>query len=138
MPPAPRSPSAAARVVYAGIVASTLIITGGALTTSLTLGTATTAAGLFDWVALISGSAAFVTGFQPRKRLTLPGGGRTAEEWWGDNGGRVLLVWGLLELTAVAGAVVVFATGHLTAFVALAVLGLAGLGTLSPGRVHGR
>ena len=137
MPPAPRSPSSAARVVYAGIIASTLIISVGALIVSLALGTATTAAGLPDWVALISGSAAFVIGFQQRKRLSRPHGADSAEEWWGENGGRALLIWGLLELTAVAGAAVVFATGHLTAFVGLAVLGLAGLGTLSPGRVQG-
>ena len=104
---------------------------------SLALGTATTAAGLPDWVALSSGSVAFVTGFQLRKRLSRPRSVGSAEEWWGENGGRALLIWGLLELTAVAGATVVFATGHLTAFVALAVLGLAGLGTLSPGRVQG-
>ncbi len=137
MAPGPRSPSSAARVVYAGIVASTLIISGGALATSVALGTATTAAGLFDWLALLSGSAAFITGFQQRKRLTRAGGGRSAEEWWGDNSGRVLLIWGLLELTAVVGAAVVFATGHLTAFAALAALALAGLGTMSPARVRG-
>lgn len=138
MAPGPRPASSAARVVYAGIVASTLIISLGALATSFTLGTATTAAGLFDAVALLAGSAAFVAGFQQRRRLTRAGAGRSAEEWWGENAGRVLLMWGLLELTAVTGAVVVFATGHLTAFVALAVLALAGLGTLSPGRVTGR
>ena len=133
----PRTASSAARVVYAGIVASTLIISVGALATSFTLGTATTAASLFDAIALLGGAAAFLAGFRQRKRLTRAGGGRSAEEWWGENAGRVLLIWGLLELTAVAGAVVVFATGHLTAFVALAVLALAGLGTLSPGRVRG-
>ena len=138
MPTVPRSHFSAARIVYAGIVASTLIITGGALTMSLTLGTATTAAGLPDGAALIFGSATFVAGFRQRARLSQPVGGGSAEAWWGENTGRVLLIWGLMELTAVAGAVVAFATGHLTAFVALAVLGLAGLGTLSPGQVGGQ
>lgn len=136
MPPTPRSPSSAARVVFAGIVASTLIITAGALTMSLALGTATTAAGLPDGAALVAGSVAFVAGIQQRNRLG-QAGNRSAEDWWGENSGRVLLVWGLFELTAVAGAAVVFATGHLTAFVALAVLGLAGLFTLPPGRAPG-
>ncbi len=103
---------------------------------SLALGTATIAAGLPDGAALVAGSVAFVAGIQQRNRLG-QAGNRSAEDWWGENSGRVLLVWGLFELTAVAGAAVVFATGHLTAFVALAVLGLAGLFTLPPGRAPG-
>jgi hypothetical protein len=133
--PAPRSPSSAARIVYAGIVASTSIITVGALTTSLVLGTATAAAGLPDGLALVAGAAAFLAGIRSRKRLRPSGSGDTGDQWWNENGGRVLLIWGLMELTAVTGAVVVFATGHLTAFAALAVLGLAGLASLSPRRV---
>jgi hypothetical protein len=135
VPSAPRSASSAARVVYVGIVASTLIICIGGLTLSLTLGTATSAAGLLDWLALGSGAVAFLTAFRQRSKLSRLGEGGSAAEWWSDNAGKVLLIWGLLELTAIAGAVVVFATGHLTAFAALAALSLAGLGTLSPGRL---
>ena len=135
VPSAPRSASSAARVVYLGIVASTLIISIGGLTLSLTLGTATSAAGLLDWLALGVGAVAFLTGFSRRNKLSRLREGGSAEEWWIENAGKVLLIWGLLELTAVAGAVVVFASGHLTAFAALAALSLAGLGTLSPGRM---
>lgn len=135
MAPAPRSPSSAARIVFIGIVASTSIITIGALTTSLVLGTATAAAGLPDGVALVAGAGAFVAGIQQRKRLRPSGSGESIDQWWNVNGGRLVLIWGLMELTAVSGAVVVFATGHLTAFAALTVLGLAGLASLSPRRV---
>ena len=138
MPSAPRSHTSAARIVYAGIVASTLIIIVGALTLSLTLGNATAAAGLADGVALVFGAATFSWGFRLRARLRQPTARESVDDWWNANTGRVLLMWGLMELTAIAGAVVTFATGHLTAFVALAVLGLAGLGTLAPGRVAGR
>jgi hypothetical protein len=137
VPPATRSPSSAARVLYAGVIASTLIISVGALATSITLGTATPVTGWPDWVALVVGSGSFVAGMQRRKGLNRPAGGQTADQWWGENAGRVLTIWGLLEFAAIAGALVVFATGHLTVFVALAVLALAALLTLTPGRVAG-
>jgi hypothetical protein len=124
-------------VLYAGIVASTLIISAGALAMSITLGTATPVTGWPDWVALVVGSGSFVAGMQRRKGLSRRGAGQTADQWWGENAGGVLTIWGLLELAAIAGALVVFATGHLTVFVALAVLALAALLTLTPGRVAG-
>ena len=88
-----------------------------------------------DAVAFLLGLAVFVVGMRIRQRLGERRGGQTREEWWAANAGRVLLLWGLLELGAMAGAVLLFATGHLPVFAVLALAALAGLMASSPGRL---
>ena len=134
MPPAERAPSSSARVVYAGIVASTLIVTIGALVVSMSLKSASGSMGAPDAVVFLLGLGVFVAGTKIRQRLGERRGGRSREEWWAANAGRVLLLWGLMELAAMAGAALLFATGHLPVFVMLALAALAGLATSSPGR----
>jgi len=135
VPQAGRAPSSSARVVYAGIVASPLIVTVGALVVSMSLNSASGKLGAPDAVAFLLGLAVFVVGMRIRQRLGERRGGQTREEWWAANAGRVLLLWGLLELGAMAGAVLLFATGHLPVFAVLALAALAGLMASSPGRL---
>jgi len=134
VPPAERASSSSARVVYAGIVASTLIVTIGALVVSMSLKSASGSLGAPDAVVFLLGLGVFVAGTKIRQRLGERRGGRSREEWWTANAGRVLLLWGLMELAAMAGAALLFATDHLPVFVVLALAALAGLATSSPGR----
>lgn len=134
MPQAERTPSSSARVVYAGIVASTLIVTIGALVVSMSLKSASGSLGAPDAVAFLLGLGVILAGTKIRLRLGESKRGQSREEWWTAHAGRVLLLWGLMELTAMAGAVLLFATGHLLVFVVLALAALAGLATSSPGR----
>ena len=134
MPQAGRAPSSSARVVYAGIVASTLIVTLGALVVSTSLKSASGSLGAPDAVAFLLGLGVFLAGTKIRQRLGERRGGQSREEWWTAHAGRVLLLWGLMETAAMAGAVLLFATGHLSVFVVLSLAALAGLATSSPGR----
>ncbi|HEU5217981.1 MAG TPA: hypothetical protein VFU23_04940 [Gemmatimonadales bacterium] len=135
MPAEARSSTSAARVVYAGIVASTLISTGGALATSLTLGTASTMVDLSDWLGLAAGLGAIGAGFRQRRVLTGAAAPGPLETWWSEHAGRVLLMWGLLELGGLFGAVLLFATGHLPAYAVLTALALVGIVLTPPGRI---
>ena len=135
MPQAQRAPSSSARVVYAGIVASTLIVSLGALVVSMSLDSASGRLGPPDAAAFLLGLGVFVAGMRIRQRLGERRGGQSREEWWTAHAGRVLLLWGLMELAAMAGAALLFATGHLPVFVVLALAALAGLATSSPGRL---
>ena len=134
MPQAERAPSSSARVVYAGIVASTLIVSLGALVVSMSLKSFSTGIGLGDLAALLVGFGAFGAVVRRLQRLGGRRTGQSRDEWWGENAGRVLLVWGLWELGAMAGAALLFATGHYPIFTVLALAALAGLATSSPGR----
>ncbi len=135
MPQAKRAPSSSARVVYAGIVASTLIVSLGALVVSMSLKSLTTRIGLGDLAALLVGFGAFAAVVRRLQRLGGRRTGQSRESWWGENAGRMVLVWGLWELGALAGAALVFATGHYPIFTVLALAALAGLATSSPGRL---
>ena len=135
MPPAARSPSSAARVVYAGILASTLIVSSGALVVSLSLGSMTAALAPLDAVVFLVGMGALLAAFRQRQRLGGSTRGETVESWWGENGGKALLVWGLLELGALIGAMLIFATGRFPIYAVLATVALSGLVVSSPGRL---
>lgn len=137
MPPAQRAPSSAARVVYAGIFASTIIINLGALVVSLSLRASVTAVSAPDLVVLLAGLGALLAGIRLRHRLGGRRSGQTREEWWGENAGRALMLWGLLELCALPGAVLMFATGHVTIFAGLTAMAVASLAMCAPGRLTG-
>lgn len=122
-------------MVYAGIVASTTIITLGAFITSRTLGAMTGDIGRLDALVFLAGLGALGAGFRRRARLVNHDAGRVPELWWGENAGRVLVVWVLMELGGVIGAVLLFATGRAPVSAILAVLALAGLALSSPGRL---
>ncbi len=134
MSSAPRPPFSAARIVYAGIVASTSIITLGALTTTFALGTATTAVGVPDAVALVAGAAAFIAGIGRGRAVGRPRSDQLTDQWWHEQAGAMLVAWGLMELTAIIGAITTFTTGRLTGFAALAAVGLTGLVAFYPRR----
>jgi hypothetical protein len=133
---APRSPASAARIVYIGLLASTIIISGGALAVSLSLGTVTSGTGSIDWIALVVGLGILGIVLQRRQRLEAQSAGGWADAWWQANSGAALVLWALLEFTSTIGSVVLFATGHIVVFVVLVFLALSGLLLLSPGRLH--
>ena len=121
-------------MVYIGIVASTLIITIGAFVVRMSLKSLSTGIGVGDLAALLVGFGAFGAVVRHMQRLGGRRPGESREDWWGENAGRMVLVWGLWELGAMAGAVLLFATGHYPFFTVLALAALAGLATSSPGR----
>lgn len=133
-----RAPFSAARVVYAGIFASTIIVSAGALVVKGTLGTLGWSMDLLDYVAIVAGSTAVVLANRLRQAIGGRRSGQSADDWWGENAGKALLVWAILELAALVGAIVLFATGHVTVFTVLVTLVLAGLVLTSPGRLSGQ
>ncbi len=49
------------------------------------------------------------------------------DAWWQEHLGRAVLIWSVLELPAIVGAITLFATRHLPGFLALGAVALAGL-----------
>lgn len=130
-----RAPSSAARVVYAGIFTSTIIVSAGALVVRGTLGPLGWSMDLLDYVAIVAGSTALALAGRLRQAIGGRRSGQEADDWWGENAGKALLVWAVLEGAALAGAIVLFATGHVTVLAVLVPLVLAGLVLTSPGRL---
>lgn len=124
-------------MVYAGIMASTTIVTLGAFVVSKSLGSMSYSVAVPDSAVFVVGLGVLIAGLRQRRRLDGPLRGGTAEQWWVENAGRALLLWGLLELGALIGAGLLFATGHLPVYAVLAGLALAGLVLSSPGRLAG-
>jgi hypothetical protein len=135
---AARAPFSAARVVYAGLFTSTIIVSVGALVVKATLAPLSGAMDLIDYVGIVIGNAALVFAYRLRQGIAARSGGQSTDEWWGENAGKALLVWGVLEAAALSGAIVLFLTGHVTVFAIVAVLALAGLVLTSPGRLSGK
>lgn len=134
MPAAPRSPASAATAVYTGIVASTVIISAGAVVVSQSLGTGGNGFGIADAVALFLGLG--VLAFLIVRRAALPpNGSGAADAWWQANMGACVVLWSLGELPAVIGATLLFAGGHTPAAAVLIGLGIATLVLLTPGRL---
>lgn len=132
---AARAPSSAARVVYAGIFTSTIIVSAGALVVRGTLGPLGWSMDLLDYLAIVAGSTALVFAGRLRQAIGCRRSGQQAEAWWGENAGKALLLWAVLEGAALAGAIVVFATGHVAVYTVLVTFVLAGLVLTSPGRL---
>lgn len=132
---AARAPSSAARVVYAGIFASTIIVSAGALVVRGTLGPLGWSMHLLDYVAIVAGSTALALAGRRRQAIGGRRSGQTDDDWWDANAGKAMLVWAVLEGAALAGAIVLFATGHVTVFAVLVTLVLSGLVLTSPGRL---
>lgn len=137
MPSGPRPPSSAARAIFAGIIASTTIVTSGAFVVSLSLHTTSRAVGPLDGVALFLGLVILWVVRMRWSGLPARRADESADGWWRENAGAALLLWALLELAAMLGAVTLFATGHLIVFAVLAMLVLTGFVVLTPGRLSG-
>lgn len=134
MPAAPRSPASAATAVYIGIVASTVIISAGAIVVSQSLHTGGTGFSLVDAIGLFVGLGPLA--FAGFRRATLPPrGSQTADAWWQTNMGTCLVLWSVGEMPAVIGAILLFLGGHTAAGGILIALALAALTLLSPGRL---
>ncbi len=122
--------------MYAGIFASTIIVTVGALVVRKSLGSMSYGVGRFDWMVFVAGLGALIFAYRQRQRFG-DGHSHQAEQWWGDHSGQALLVWGLLEVGALIGAVLLFSTGRFPVYAVLAGLALAGLVLTSPSRLAG-
>lgn len=137
MPPSPPALSAAARTLHAFLVASTLIVSSGAFIVTRSMRPLSGGAAPIDWMALlVSGSALWIV-LLLRSRIPGPTGSLSLEDWWREHLGRCVMIWALLELPAVLGAVALFATGHYWIFGLLVFLALGGLLTASPARLAG-
>ena len=136
--PAALPPSArAAATIYVALISSTLIIVIGAAVVGRSLARFSLALGSIDAAAIVAGCGALAMVAVLRIRLRPRAGSETPDAWWRANLGRVLPLWVLLELPALLGAVVLFATGHALPLLGLAILSLGGFVVLSPGRVAG-
>ena len=138
MPPQPASSAAAARTIYAFLIASTAIVSTGAYVVHRTVAPPV-APGVspLEYVALLLGLSAVTLVLLIRSRFPVRTDGLPADEWWRANTGRAVLVWALLESPALIGSAALFATGHLAIYGALVLLALAGLGTFTPSRLEG-
>lgn len=133
LPPSAR----AAATIYVALISSTLIIVIGAAVVGRSLARFSLALGAVDAAAIVAGCGALALVAVLRTRLRPRAGSETPDAWWRANLGRVLPLWVLLELPALLGAVVLFATGHALPLLGLALLSLGGFAVLSPGRVLG-
>ena len=75
--------------------------------------------------------------FLVRQRLPGRGSSQSLDDWWGQHLGRAMLIWALLEMPAVLGAITLLATRHMPAFAGLGLLALAGLTMARPARLAG-
>jgi hypothetical protein len=138
VPAQPAGPAAAARTIYAFLIASTAIVSIGAYVVHRALAApATGGMSPFEYVALLLGLSDLMLVLVIRSRLPVRAEGMPADEWWRTNTGRAVLVWALLESPALIGSVALFATGHLGAYAALVFFALAGLATFTPARLAG-
>ncbi len=123
-----------ARTFHAFILASTCIVLAGAFVVTRSTGTVTTSLGTLDAVALFTGLSSFTIASVVRQRL--PGtGGAGPDAWWQEHLGRAVLIWSVLEMPAIVGAMTLFATRHTPAFVALGLVAIASLVRLRPSRL---
>lgn len=135
MPGQAPAPATAARTVYAFLIASTIIVASGALIARRSLRGLSTGFGPLDAAGLACGVSALVIVALLASRLPRRPAGQTVDDWWRAHTGRAVLLWSLLELPAMIGAVTLFATGHLVAYLLLAVLALGGLAVTGPARL---
>ena len=138
MPTRPVGPAAAARTIYAFLIASTAIVSIGAYVVHRTLA-APAGGGIspLEYVALLLGLSDLMLVVVIRRGFPVRSDGTPPDEWWRVNTGRAVLVWALLEAPALIGSATLFATGHQGAYAALVLLALAGLGTFTPARLAG-
>jgi len=137
MPSPPVPPVRSARTIHAFLIASTLIVSIGALVASRSTGALRGEAATIDYVGAGIGLAAALLLGALRRRLPARSAEQNADDWWRLQIGRAVLLWGLLELLAVLGAAALLFTGHAIGFAVLALLALGGLLVLSPARLAG-
>jgi len=107
-----------ARIVYLALLASVLLFTAVA-----TLAQVPQAAGLpagSVYSPFVVGAAVFAGALICRRHISRPARGVTEEEWWRANLSRAILIWGLLEVGALFGAVLFFGSRN---YLPLAVTG---------------
>ena len=85
-------------------------------------------------VALVVGISALAMAHLIRRRFTSRGPA-SAEQWRTPEVGWAALLWSLLELPAVIGAITLMATRHLPVFAGLAILSVGGLVLYRPSRL---
>jgi hypothetical protein len=124
-----------ARTLHAFLVASTLIVIAGALVVTRTTGTLGTGFGLLDGIAVMMGLSALAISSLVRQRLPGRPTGPGEDDWWRENLGRALVVWGLLELTGAVGAVTLIVTRQLPGYGLLGVLSIGLLLQTRPARL---
>lgn len=136
MPPRP-APSArsTARTLHSFLIASTLIVSAGAAVAARSTGQLRTGLSPIDWPGVLLALAALPLYLALRRRLPARRAAEAPDAWWQAYLGRAVLLWALLELAAMVGAVTLLATGSSVGFAALAVLAFGGLLTCSPARL---
>jgi len=97
-------------------------------------GTVAMAMGTLDSAALMTGLSSFAIASLVRQRL--PGGSAEVETWWQEHLGRAVLIWSVLEMPAIVGAISLFATRHVPAFLALGAVSVASLVRTRPARLR--
>lgn len=134
--PAP-GPAASARTLHAFLIASTLIVCVGALVATRSTGPFASGLAPIELAALLIGISLLAFVYLMRSRMLPRASGQSDDDWWRLHLGKALLLWSLLEFSALVGAVALFATRHLVGFALLAVLALGGLLSVSPARLAG-
>ncbi len=114
-----------------------LIVAGGAFVVTRTLGPLAGGIAPLEVAFLVAGAGLLllVTRFQNRSPVRAVG--EPEEEWYRAALSRAILVWSLLELVALFGAVSLFLTRGLAAFLVLFAAALTGFVLLRPGRLAG-
>ena len=135
MPSRPASPSRFARTLYAFFIASTLIVSVGAFVTVRGTAALRSELAAIDYVAALVGLGAVLLLDWLRRRTPERRADQSPDDWWRLSMGQAVLLWGLLDLVAMLGAIELFLTGHVIGFGILAAVALGGLLTLSPGRL---
>jgi hypothetical protein len=139
MPSRPAPPaSSAARTLHSFLIASTLIVSIGAFVAARSSGPLRSGIAPLDYLALVLGAAALLGIPRLRERLPPRAAGQSVDEWWAGQLGRAVLLWALLEFSAMLGAATLLITRQPWGSTALAGLAIAGLLWFSPTRLAGR
>ena len=134
--PAP-GPAASARTLHAFLIASTLIVSVGALVAVRSAGPTASGVVPLELAALLIGLSLLTMVYLLRTRILPRASAESEDEWWRAHLGKALLLWSLLEFSALVGALTLFLTRHVLGFSLLALLALAGLFLVAPARLTG-
>jgi hypothetical protein len=94
-------------------------------------------ASLFRWLTYIFLAGATVATVLMRSRMPAPRPDSTAEQWWGVNQPRAVVIWAMSEGVALAGIVFGWVAGELELMVLGALFGLGLLFVHRPSRLEG-
>lgn len=133
----PSPAGSTARTIHSFLIASTLIVSIGALVATRSTGPLRSDLGAIDVLAVLVGACALLCFYLLRSRLPERSSGQSPDEWWRLHLGQAVLLWGLLEFSALLGAAALLATRQPIGFGVLALLAVAGLFRLAPARLAG-